>query len=717
MARIRIYDVATSADITNEDFLLGNDRSATNDSVITKRFNLSDLKDFILLGQDIDIIGQVPRNKGVMVDPTVNGGLTRLPITINETPILEDIPLIGTDLPHQGRYLLDGTSSTIFLTDFEGAYYLPDFVGSTVTYTTTLSGATEYTAVITAYNGFRDDTNGMIQDSFSIDVGPSETDNALTSLTISGVNGAPAGTELSIELSHLTVNGTTNLLGQVNVGTDNSRTEMHVHGTVNFDEGSEGIVFGPVDGDSPGMSTTTFTVDNQGNLLINGADNTQGGTDFPSWTFSSTIDVNIESTLTTENINVGGDITITNENDDSSVTITSGGISTVNADGTAGNPIAAVTANEPGTLPVTAQLSSVQIGDRNYTLPELSAGVAEALPGLNEDLEGSPTPFTTGTFFIGIEQTSGVSYQGAPAEDVTTIALSIAANVTAFDLGDDGDADVTAFEALRDLREVDNREQIFFLESTDTTTLPATVGDIIPDTVDVYEVIAYDTITNVATFGKLGSGTINISTESFTVSSSEVTFSEIPPEAFDNNVHEFVTIDNNNLLSKSPLSISGAANGARYTGDGEADQGLVSLEFTGHNATADTGVMVVDTTGSFNVRPRLDAGPVTAVTGDLLVLRPIAGDATINLPSGNVKDSIRIINTSTVNDDGTLGATTGTWEIAPFTNQTIMGATSTDPTDADYRNLVLNDPTASFELVYTGDGTVGDMGWIIIGIN
>ena len=362
-------------------------------------------------------------------------------------------------------------------------------------------------------------------------------------------------------------------------------------------------------------------------------------------------------------------------------------------------------------------MSSVQIGDRNYTLPELSAGVAEALPGLNEDLEGSPTPFTTGTFFIGIEQTSGVSYQGAPAEDVTTIALSIAANVTAFDLGDDGDADVTAFEALRDLREVDNREQIFFLESTDTTTLPATVGDIIPDTVDVYEVIAYDTITNVATFGKLGSGTINISTESFTVSSSEVTFSEIPPEAFDNNVHEFVTIDNNNLLSKSPLSISGAANGARYTGDGEADQGLVSLEFTGHNATADTGVMVVDTTGSFNVRPRLNTSPITAVAGDLLVLRPIVGDATINLPSGNVKDSIRIINTSTVNDDGTLGATTGVWEIAPFAGQTIMGATSTDPADADYRNLVLNDPTASFELVYTGDGTAGDMGWIIIGIN
>ena len=291
MARIRIYDVATSADITNEDFLLGNDRSATNDSVITKRFNLSDLKDFILLGQDIDIIGQVPRNKGVMVDPTVNGGLTRLPITINETPILEDIPLIGTDLPHQGRYLLDGTSSTIFLTDFEGAYYLPDFVGSTVTYTTTLSGATEYTAVITAYNGFRDDTNGMIQDSFSIDVGPSETDNALTSLTISGVNGAPAGTELSIELSHLTVNGTTNLLGQVDVGTDNSRTEMHVHGTVNFDEGSEGIVFGPVDGDSPGMSTTTFTCRwIKVTYLYNGADRyARRRLIFLLWTFSQYI--------------------------------------------------------------------------------------------------------------------------------------------------------------------------------------------------------------------------------------------------------------------------------------------------------------------------------------------------------------------------------------------------------------------------------------------
>ena len=415
------------------------------------------------------------------------------------------------------------------------------------------------------------------------------------------------------------------------------------------------------------MTTTTFTVDAAGNLTIDGAPTD----DLPTFTFTDTVNVSVESTLTTTGINntgplnqdgdtsLTGDLTIytygppdengdrfndDGEIDNSHVTISDGTITSQNADGSAGASVVQIYANNQTdvTEDVTAQLATLTIGSGVFTLPEFSSGVAEALPGLTEDLEGAPAAFSTGRFFIGNEQSTGALYQGSPTEDITGISQTIAAGVTSHDLdtqtftatagqtsfalnripssfvsvtvdGTDATGDFTvtnpstysgtaltagqvvvfnydtsdsvAFETLRALIDSDNREAIFFVQSdySGVDIATATAGTtVIPSTADVYEIISYDTITKVITFGKLGTGTINIDTEALSITSNIVRMPGIDQETFNAETpdfHQFVTIDAANELSKSPLSFSGDFRGARYTDDDETDQGITSIEF------------------------------------------------------------------------------------------------------------------------------------------
>ena len=76
-------------------------------------------------------------------------------------------------------------------------------------------------------------------------------------------------------------------------------------------------------------------------------------------------------------------------------------------------------------------LTSIQIGtDANgnpiiYQLPSASSGVAEALPGLNEELEGTPAnvTVTTGMFFYALEQGNEALFQAAVATQPTGVTI------------------------------------------------------------------------------------------------------------------------------------------------------------------------------------------------------------------------------------------------------------------------------------------------------
>ena len=717
MARIRTYQL--DENLSTSDYLLGND--GDNGSVITKRFNLEDLRDFILGDADIAFNASDLPQGYIPTNNQAGNAFERSPLQVQHNQSSGPHILLG-----------DGTIATFdmfFLTlsngqqvfrfeNYNEPFYLPDFVGKQFTFKVVGDTETIYTGRFESYQGFLledtatpGDPNLTFDDYVDVfnvttDADPMPTtqlqdftvNDFLTRVTVETEANVNIGGSILVVgdsnvTGNLTVTGDTTLNGPnldinstfVDIGSNDSQSEVHLHGTLHFDDPNEGIVFGPTEeGDPADMTTTTFTVDTAGNLTIDGAPTD----DLPTFTFTDTVNVSIDSTLTTTGINntgplnqdgdtsLTGDLTIytygppdengdrfndDGEIDNSHVTISDGTITSQNADGSAGASVVQIYANNQTdvTEDVTAQLATLTIGSGTFTLPEFSSGVAEALPGLTEDLEGAPAAFSTGRFFIGNEQSTGALYQGSPTEDITGITQTIAAGVTSHDLDTqtftaiagqtsfalnripssfvsvtvDGTdvtssftvanpsvynntppltagqvvvfnydtADVTAFETLRGLVDADNREAIFFVQSdfddsVFTTAVPGTT--VIPSTADVYEIISYDTATKVITFGKLGTGTINIDTEALSITSNIVRMPGIDQETFNAETpdfHQFVTIDSANELSKSPLSFSGDFRGARYTDDDETDQGITSISFVGNNSDGDAGAVTVDT--------------------------------------------------------------------------------------------------------------------------
>ena len=834
MARIRTYQL--DENLSTSDYLLGND--GDNGSVITKRFNLEDLRNFILGDADIAFNASDLPQGYIPTNNQAGDAFERSPLQVQHTNELG---------PHV--LLADGTTATFdmfFLTlsngqqvlrfeNYNEPFYLQDFVGREFRFKVEGSDIDDpfQTGTFQEYRGFiKEDTGTGLTFNDYVDVfyvttsvDPTPTiqiqdfivDQALTRVTVEYEGDQRiGGSSIIIGDSNitgtLTVGGDTTLNGPnldinstlVEIGEDDARAEVHLQGTLHFDDPNEGIVFGPTEEGMPAdMTTTTFTVDAAGNLTIDGAPTD----DLPTFTFTDTVNVSVDSTLTTTGINntgplnqdgdtsLTGDLTIytygppdangdrfndDGEIDNSHVTISDGTITSQNADGSAGASVVQIYANNQTdvTEDVTAQLATLTIGSGTFTLPEFSSGVAEALPGLTEDLEGAPAAFSTGRFFIGNEQSTGALYQGSPTEDITGITQTIAAGVTSHDLDTqtftatagqtsfalnripssfvsvtvDGTdvtssftvanpsvynntppltagqvvvfnydtADVTAFETLRGLVDADNREAIFFVQSdfddsVFTTAVPGTT--VIPSTDDVYEIISYDNATKVITFGKLGTGTINIDTEALSITSNIVRMPGIDQETFNAETpdfHQFVTIDAANELSKSPLSFSGDFRGARYTDDDETDQGITSISFIGNNSNGDAGAVTVDTDPRYGTPVVISAtlsAPVDPF--DVVILRPCAAASSFTLPLAVIGDSVKIVNTSLLDTaDPFTPATTDVWSIFPNTTQAIMGISSATVLPmGETPQLELDTATASFELLYSGD----DLGWVIIG--
>ena len=113
-------------------------------------------------------------------------------------------------------------------------------------------------------------------------------------------------------------------------------------------------------------------------------------------------------------------------------------------------------------------------------------------------------------------------------------------------------------------------------ESTYTTAFPSAGGQILDQSVNIYLVVTFNTTTYVATFGRQGFGTINISTSTFNIDSETVKLNTIPQAAKSNYLYYDTATK---AISHNPLNVLGSANGATYDFGGNTDVPVVSIDF------------------------------------------------------------------------------------------------------------------------------------------
>ena len=733
MARIRTYALDTT--LTDNDYLLGND--GDNNSIITKRFSLPDLRTFILGESSLDILASVPAGHTVAVNQE-GTAIERSPMIItHSTPT----NVVNLDLGSvTARYAL-GTNGerTLTFEDFNLPYYLPSLVGGSITFNTTTpvgepASTGPFTAGITAYRGFSRELNSAgqmisnpVDDVFVLDAGPTVANTVMTSVMFSGdivnvsitlgtvdiTNNLTVGGDVNIAGNTdidgtLNVDGTSQFNADVELGTqdpNNDPVDLTVHGNINL-AASEGVLMFADDDGDPAVTITN----SEGNITYggNGSITTTNNTVHQGDNrFERTIIIDNDETAGNGRTEIQqGEIIVTNT-DGSRAVITTDGIELQDSSSSPlPNQLEVVVGNGLGGTNQ-GQLSSIQVGDRHWQLPQLSAGVAEALPGLTEDLGGPAANIDLGTFFYGIEQSDSVERSSNEGTlDLSGQSIAVLAGATSVDLGDDGDTAVTMFETFRDATPDGN--QLFFIASGDTTTLPAAGMSITFGTTSIFEVIAYDGINNIITFGLLGSGILNISTSTFNVTSDTIT---IDLDVEDPTPSNFVYYNpSSRELSRGELNVTGRANGATFDGTRE-DIPVTALDFANFKVITD------ETSGEITIRQGHNFGaivndsttfPFVMQTWRHYVLDTITTARTVMLPSTadlTVGDSVKIANVSTLDASGMPGATTQTWTIQAQGGQRIMKATTP---------LVLDDPTASFELIWTGQDAIG---WILNGIN
>ena len=262
---------------------------------------------------------------------------------------------------------------------------------------------------------------------------------------------------------------------------------------------------------------------------------------------------------------------------------------------------------------------------------------------------------------------------------------------------------------------------------------PVAAGDTVAGI--VFEVTNYDAIdfdpnatTTIVTGGEiefslLSEGNLQVSSDRFTVNS-ELHLPNLPQ----------ADPTSQNLLFRDPTSgivstgaftsVAGAEAQVRYCPvDDPTDlTNLSEIHFEG--ATAASGIVTVGggrfsfSTGRGNTNDPVTrdtaaaestggfTSDIIASAGDIVVLGPITATRTVRLANATPGASIRFVNASTFGTNGNDPLFNGIWRIESLTGQRVSG-TALDNVDND---LVLNDRTANFDLVYAND----QLGWMII---
>jgi hypothetical protein len=707
MARISTYTIDST--VEGSDKLLGTDANS-NSALATKNYTIDSLKTFIL--GDSSTTQNIPDSVPLGFFLSVNREGTSYEKSLLRTlagSVLTNVVLksssvnTGTDI-----YLntLGTGQAFLIIRDYNDGqfaldYDLADFASNSATFTGTLGGVT-YTGTVTSFNAptFTSSTNQPNDSKYTVNGNAKYTDWCFN-VTLDQVytGGQVAFTEFTfltgVQQIETQVIGdlkiTRDLVidsGDVTIGTDNPNNDprsLNVYGLINLKDSESSIVFGDT---APNVSLGTDGT----NLNISGA----GETIISNNTRFTTDIVRDSNTDAADGRTVMGQNTVTAIAADGTRSVLSAsGISLQNSSGVetgaqivpvAGNPSSLAGLTDEGTL------TKLQVGTDYYTLPELTSGVATALPGLSETLAGPSSNITMGRLFYGTRQSNGALFQAATSP-ASVSGVSITSGDTSVVLSS---GNFTSIETLFDA--TPTNQALYFVEDTYVTAFPSQ-GTLINDSsVNIYQIIYANDSNSSITFGKQGNGIITINTSEFNINSEVLKLNDIPTASTNNYLYYNTSTK---AVSQSALNVLASANGANYDYGGLTDVQVASINFDNLQITAPANGQVVLKQG-YAYGGAL-TGSATAVAWNYYILSNISGDSTLTLPAGNAGDSIKFTNLSAFDSSGNYSQSSYVWTINPNGSEKIMRSSS----------LVLDEQTSSFELFYTDAAN----GWVINGIS
>ena len=703
MAKISTYTIDST--IEGNDKLLGTD-SASTSALATRNYTIDSLKAYIQTGSPANITDTIPLGFALTVNregTAYERALVRTLAgsTLNNVVLKSATVNTGSDI-----YLNTLGSGQVFLVirdynngQFAVDYDLADFAANSATWSGTVGGVA-HSGTVTTFNAPNfSNASPAANDTQYVTSGANKYTDWAFNVTLDAgqtyTGGMVAFTDFKFDTGATqietqaigTLKVTRNLEvpdGDVTIGTSSPTTDprnLTVYGDIKLPTSESRIKFG---GDTNNVLLSTDGSD----LTISG---TGTGKNLVTNDTRFTQDI-IKDTnnVSTDGRTIMGQNTFTAINTDGTRGVLSNsGVQLQDSSGVALSE-QQVSGNAPqGSLTNQGYLTSIKVDDNWFQLPALSSGVAEALPGLSETLAGPPSNITTGRLFYGIQNAAGALFQAATSPTTLTTGESITANSTSITISSGNRTDFAAIFAA-----IPAGQKLYFVESTYTTPFPSAGGQILDASVNIYLVVAYDTGTYIATFGRQGYGTLNVSTSTFNIDSENVKLNSIPTGASSNYLYYNTATK---AISHNPLNVLGSANGATYDYGGNTDVPVVSIDFDNFIISAPAnGVVTLKQGYTFGGAITTNT---TAVNFNYYILSNISSAQTLTLPAGVVGNSIKISNLSSLNASGEYEQPTASWTIATNGSDKIMRSSS----------LVLDASTESFELFYT-DATNG---WVI----
>jgi hypothetical protein len=701
MARISTY--AIDSTIEGSDKLLGTDANSTS-SLATKNYTIDSLKEYINGASAKNIPDDIPLGFALTVNregTDYERALVRTLASSVETNVVLKSATINTGCD---VYLNTLGTGQVFLIirdyndgQFAVDYDLNDFATNSATFTGVVGGVT-HSGTVTSFNApnFGSDSPDA-NDSQYVTNGNNIYTEWMFNVTLGEGQVYTGGQVAFTEFTFLTgaqrietqavgsLKVTRNLSvpdGDLTVGTESPTTDprnLTVYGDIKLPTSESRIKFGG-DTDNVLLSTdgSDLTVSGSGSNIVTNATR-----------FTQDI-VKDDNTTSGDGRTIMGQNTFTAIASDGTRGVLSN--SGVQLQDASGNALAQqqVSGNATqGGLSNQGYLTSLKVDGNWYQLPELSSGVAEALPGLSETLAGPPSNITTGRFFYATRNAAGALFQSVTSPASLASAESISQDVTSITVSSANRSD---YEAM--FENIPSGQSLYFVDSTYTDPFPAVGGQILDSSVNIYLVVSYDTGTHVTIFGRQGYGTLNVSTSEFNIDSEVVKLNTIPTGAKSN----FLYYDTaTNAISHNPLTVSGLANGATYDYGGNTDVPVVSIDFDNFIISAPANGVVTLKQGHTYGGALTDN--TIATNYYHYILSNITADKTLTLPAGAAGNSIKITNMSSLDASGVYSQPSYTWSIATNGSDKIMRATS----------LTLDASTESFELLYTDAAN----GWVI----
>ena len=705
MARISTYTIDSV--IEGSDKLLGTDANSSS-ALATKNYTINDLKAFINGDQTTAAIPDVvPLGFALSVNRE-GTAFEKAQVRTLAGSVLTNVVLKSSTVNTGAEIYLNtlGTGQVfLIIRDYNDGSFGVDFdfqafADNSATFTGVLGGVT-YTGTVTSFNPgtFTNDSPAANDSKYvtsgsnkytefcfnvTLDAGQTYTGGQVAFTSFTFLTGAQQ-VETQV-VGGLKITRGLNIEGDVVIGTDTPDTDpqsLTVHGPIKIKDTEGSIEFGDT---APNVTLTTDGT----NLNIggNGANVISNDTRF-------TQDI-VKDTDTTANNGrtVMGQNSFTAINTDGTRSVLSS--TGVQLQDSSGSALAQqqVSGNvSVGSLSNQGLLTSIKIDGNFFSLPELTSGVAEAIPGLTETLAGPTGNISMGRLFYGTQNAAGALFQAATSPATLTSAQAISTGATSTTIVSGNRTDFGNIHT-----NIPSGQKLYFVESTYTTAFPSAGGQILDQSVNIYLVVAYSIDTNIVTFGRQGYGTMNLHTSTFNIDSENVKLNTIP-QASKSNFLQYDT--STKAVSHSPLNILASANGATYDFGGNNNVPVASINFDNLQITAPANGQVVLKQGYAY------GGALTANTTvdnfKHYILDAISADRTVSLPAGTAGNSIRFTNMSSINSTGGYAASSYVWTINPNGSEKIMRSTS----------LVLDESTASFELFYS-DATNG---WIVNGIS